>query len=66
MSLEEFALGIDSVVFQNRVVLVRIQSTGMCDVSWNRPIKSIEPVTFHLCHDKVECKAKTACSERPQ
>jgi hypothetical protein len=66
VSLEELALGIDSVVFQNRVVLVRIQSTGMCDVSWYRSIESIESVTLHLCHDKVECKAKTACSERPQ
>jgi hypothetical protein len=38
----------------------------MCDVSWYRSIESIESVTLHLCHDKVECKAKAACSERPQ
>jgi hypothetical protein len=66
MRLEEFALGVDGVVFQHSIMFIGVQSTWVCDVSWHRPIEGIEPVTLNLGHDEVEAQAEATCAKCPQ
>jgi hypothetical protein len=57
---------LNGAVFQNRLVLLLIECTGLSNSSWGRSIKSIESVALDFRHNEEVGDAKTACSKGPQ